>query len=60
MTGGDTMEYENGKVYTFKVGECTANVILENFSPEVKENFNKILAEEKVKAYQKKVMQEAE
>ena len=47
------MEYENGKAYTFKFGDCVANVRLKSFSPKLKENFNKQLATELCEAYRK-------
>lgn len=47
------MKYENGKAYTFKFGDCVANVRLKNFSPKLKENFNKQLATELCEAYRK-------
>lgn len=52
------MQYENGKPYIFKYGNCTLRVTLENFRPEVVEKFNQALAYEKVKEYQKRKSQE--
>lgn len=47
------MQYENGKPYIFRYGGCTLRVTLENFGPQAVENFNRALAYEKVKEYQK-------
>lgn len=52
------MNYENGKEYVFKSNGCTATVTFENFKPETKEKFNKVLAYEKLKAYNSKQMEE--
>lgn len=52
------LNYENGKEYVFKSNGCTAKVTLENFKPETKEKFNKVLAYEKLKAYNSKQMEE--
>ena len=48
------MKYKNGVKYTFNFGGNVVCVTLRNFGPHVVENFNKTLAEEKVKAFQRK------
>lgn len=45
------MTYGNGKTYTFTFDGSTVHVRLQNFRPEVVQNFNKVLAKEKLRCY---------
>jgi hypothetical protein len=45
------MKYKDGETYTFTFDGSTVRVRLQNFRPEVVQNFNKVLAKEKLRCY---------
>ena len=45
------MKYKDGETYTFTFDGSTVHVRLQNFSPEVVQKFNMVLAKEKMRCY---------
>ena len=43
------MKVKNGKPFIVKTSRCIATVTVENFSPKIVEEFNRVLAEEIVR-----------
>jgi hypothetical protein len=48
---GEAMKYKDGETYTFTFDGSTVHVKLHHFRPEVVQNFNKVLAKEKLRCY---------
>lgn len=48
------MRYKNGVTYTFKTGDCIANVRLHNYGEQAIRNFNESWGRELIRAYEEK------